>query len=474
MTPIKKLWLNYITSNIDLPAGSVERSRVVFINVFSLIGAAIELTYGMLNLAGGYYPTAAIEIAITLVILVNLMLLRWHRNVQLAARVLIVAVAIPLMTMLLTPSVYNTNVFWLPTFPIVAYLILGKKQGSTALFILFLIIGAMGMMEIFNLVELAYSIISIRQVIITLLVLAILLYIHENLQEQTVQLADERALAFRQAYQQARQEQKARDEYTITLAHELSNSLIAIQKLAETWRQQSQSLTPERSRQYMDLIHQSATDNLATVNSLLDAVNLDRAAFKVNKHLHSLREIVDQQLSLFRPQAQEAGVRLAKVFDHEVPWQMSIDGFRIKEVLTNLLSNAIKHTRSGNTITVQVVRAADQEQLQQKAKGLEISWYLDNREKGLEQLADFVFIGVSHPEEGINKKDMGKLFKKFSRLQQGKELQAPKGHGLGLYIIRRIIESHSGTYGVASQAGKGVTFYVTLPITDEHNEHQDT
>jgi signal transduction histidine kinase len=461
---LRQLWLNFATSGIKFPVGSIERSRTMFINIFSLIGFTVELCFGLLNLTNGYYGAGGIETAAAVVMLANFFLLRRHRNVYRAARILLIVVAAPLMTMLLTASAYNTGVFWLPAFPVAAYLILGKRQGSTALFILFITIGTMTLLESFQLVQLAYSFLSIRQMIISLLLLTALLYVHENLREQSIQQADERALAFRAAYKKVRQTEQARDEYTLTLAHELHNSLVAIQKLAETWRDQHQSMTPERSLEYMNLIHESATDNLATINSLRDIVNVDRATFTVDKRLHSLREIIDQQIRLFEPQAKKAQLKLDRVFDDELPWQLSIDSFRMKEVLTNLLTNAMKHTAPGHTITVQAIKAADHEHLQQRARELGLTWYLGKHEPKLQAAKDFVFLGVSHQEVGISQQDIGKLFKKFSRLQPSDQLHPPKGHGLGLYIIRRITESHGGTYGVASQVGQGVTFYVTLPI----------
>jgi len=463
---LKKLWYNYALSNLPLKPGSLGYSRTLFINIFSAIGFCVELSFGLLNLNSGYFSAAAVEIGAASVMFANLMALRHHGKINAAARLLLVASAAPLMTMLLTNTPYNTGIFWLPAFPIAAYLILGKRQGSTALLILMLVIGTMSLFESLQLVDLAYSYVSIRQMIISLLILAVLMYVHENLREQGLQLAEERAIAFRAAYQKVRQTEKARDEFTATLAHELRNSFVAIQKLAETWRSQLNTITPKKSREYIDLIHQSSTDNLGTINSLLDIVNIEQATFTVNKRLGSLRDIIRQQVGLFTPQAEQAGVTLDVVFDDEIPWQLPIDTFRIKEVLANLISNAIKHTARGNTATVQAIKAVNADHLFERAKELKLKWFMSPEDPKLHGLKDFVWLGVSHAEAGLHREDIPKLFKKFSRLQPKDQLHPPQGHGLGLYIIRRIIESHSGTYGVASRASQGVTFYVTLPVEE--------
>lgn len=463
MTALKKIWREYVTSGLNLPKEHLDSNRIVFINIFSLIGFFTELNFSLINALNSSYFVAAVELLTAITLLINLIMLRKHKDVNLAARILIIAVAAPLMIMLLGSTASNTGLFWLPTFPVAAYLILGKKQGSTALLILFLVIGFISLLESFDLVQLAYSFISIRQIILSLLVLTVILYVHENLKEENIRIADRKTLALSKAYKRIKQTEELRDEFTMALAHELRNALVAIQKLSETWQNQLDTTTRDRAEEYIGLIHESATDNLTLVDSLLDVMNIDTADFKTEKKLNNLKEIVDQQITFFQPQASKAKVELVTIFDSEVPWQLNVDRFRIKQVLANLLSNAVKHTAPNNKIEIQIIHAIDFNHLQEKAKSLNLNWYVTKEEKTLTDKKEFVFLGISHPEKGINKKNISKLFKKFSRLQSHDQFHPPKGRGLGLYIVKRIILAHGGTYGVSSQADKGVTFFVTLP-----------
>lgn len=464
MKSLTAFWQNFTSSGFDLPHDDAASNRVFFINLFSLIGVLIELGFIVLNMVATNYVAAGIDAVMVLVMVINALLLRRHRNINKAGIVLIVTVAVPLMVLFLISGTQNTNIFWLPVFPVSAYLLLGKKQGSAALSILFLTIGFLTLLESFDLVDLAYSFISIRQMILSLLVLTVLLYVHENLKEQNRQLAEKKRLELSAAYKKVRESEQMRDEFTSSLAHELRNSFVAIQKLTETWRSQFASMSPEKTLQYIDLLHTSASENLSLVTSLLDVMNIDTATFKISKGLYSLREIIDQQVALFEHQAMAKNIALKTEFDDDVPWQLYIDNFRIKQVVANLLSNAIKHTAEHKTIVIHAIGAIDYSDLQEKGTSLRDPWYLSNNEKRLVDLQNFVFLGVSHPEVGISQEDSKKLFKKFSRLEPQDKLHPPTGSGLGLYIIKQIIESHKGVYGFASQTNQGVTFYVTLPI----------
>jgi len=462
----RSTWHNFISSGIEVSHNQNDH-RLIFINIFSLVGFVLELSFGIFNIWNSNILIGIVEIMTATTMVANLLLLRRIRDTNLAARILIVIIGAPLMIMLFAVNGSSTGFFWLPTFPVAAYLLLGKKQGSTALLILFLTIGLLSLLETFQLVQLAYSFISIRQLILSLLVLTVILYVHENLNEQRDQRTKQKNAALSRAYKSIRRTEELRDDFTASLAHELRNAFVGIQKLTETWHDNRHKISPERSQEYVQLIHQSATDNLALVNNLLDIVSVDTPGFKVSRGFNSLQEVIDQQVTLFESQANNANITITKVIDREIPWQLYMDSFRIKQVLANLLSNAMKHCTAGETITIQVIAAIDYNDFKDKGVKMNMKWYLSNDEKKISELKDFVFIGVSHPEKGLNKEEISKLFKKFSRLQPRNDLHHPSGHGLGLYIIKRIIETHGGTYSVASKANQGVTFYFTLPATTD-------
>jgi len=109
------------------------------------------------------------------------------------------------------------------------------------------------------------------------------------------------------------------------------------------------------------------------------------------------------------------------------------DEERISQVLYNLLNNAVKYSPRGGTIRV-----------------------------GGQALDREVLVYVSDEGIGIPKEEQDHLFQRFYRVDSGLRRQTP-GVGLGLYLSRAIIEAHGGRIWVESEAGKGATFYFTLP-----------
>jgi signal transduction histidine kinase len=112
----------------------------------------------------------------------------------------------------------------------------------------------------------------------------------------------------------------------------------------------------------------------------------------------------------------------------------AVDEAYIKGVVENLVDNSIKYSKEGTTVTIEVSREQDN-----------------------------VLITVRDQGLGIKKRDYGKLFNKFSRLDN--EFSAnSQGSGLGLYWVKQIVKLHNGTISVNSREGRGSVFTVLLPV----------
>lgn len=117
---------------------------------------------------------------------------------------------------------------------------------------------------------------------------------------------------------------------------------------------------------------------------------------------------------------------------------LSADPAMIREVLENLVSNALKYGREGGMITV-----------------------------AAEAVAEGMRCRVRNEGDGIQPEERDRLFRKFSRLAPGKGGSLPKGTGLGLFIIKNIVEAHGGTVGIESEPGQWAEFSFTLPRADD-------
>jgi two-component system phosphate regulon sensor histidine kinase PhoR len=135
-----------------------------------------------------------------------------------------------------------------------------------------------------------------------------------------------------------------------------------------------------------------------------------------------------------------------KVPDHQLStfdYQLSLDGRAIQQALINLLDNAIKHSPNGETVTVEL-------NVLQKTNVQSIN------------------ISVSDNGPGIPPEEHEKIFERFYRL--GSELRRETaGVGIGLSIVKHIVEAHGGRVVVESTPGKGSRFTIELPITKRSN-----
>jgi len=152
------------------------------------------------------------------------------------------------------------------------------------------------------------------------------------------------------------------------------------------------------------------------------------------------------------------------VFGREIPEDILIDPLRISQVLSNLISNAIKFSRPGSKVFVQAFMHRNGQDLEREAAEAGISWFKDIENKLPNDYADTLVIAITDTGEGISKENRSKLFNKFEQFGSGNRADKPKGTGLGLVIVKGIIEAHGGTIGVVSEEGIGSTFYFTIKI----------
>lgn len=120
----------------------------------------------------------------------------------------------------------------------------------------------------------------------------------------------------------------------------------------------------------------------------------------------------------------------------EAPARLTVWGNErlLREAVVNYITNAIKYTPDGGAIQVFG-----------------------------ERLRDVVRVTVADNGPGIAPKDQGRLFAEFQRLARPEDSDAPQGSGLGLSIVRRVVEAHGGTVGLESRPGQGSRFYLDLP-----------
>jgi len=189
-------------------------------------------------------------------------------------------------------------------------------------------------------------------------------------------------------------------------------------------------------REYVDTIRSSADSLLAIINDILDSSKIDSGQLHFQVLDFDLIEVVEDSIEVVASIAQSKGVELAGVVRPEVFRHLRGDSGRLRQVITNIVSNAVKFTERGEVIvTVTLTSATD----------THMGIRLEVRDTGI----------------GISQEMCERVFEPFIQAD-GSDTRKYGGTGLGLSICRQIIEALGGQIGVASEPGKGTTFWFTL------------
>jgi PAS domain S-box-containing protein len=247
-------------------------------------------------------------------------------------------------------------------------------------------------------------------------------------------VAMDNALLYREAQRAQRQAQEAnrlKDEFLATLSHELRTPLTAILGWTQMLLRRADLDEPGR-RRGLETIERNARVQRQLVEDLLDVSRITSGKLLLDLKEVPLREVMEAALESVRPTAEARGVLLQAELGLEGESVLA-DATRLQQVLWNLLTNAIKFTDRGGGV-----------------------WLAARREGATVELR------VSDSGKGIPRELLPHVFERFRQGDIGRERG---GLGLGLAIVRHLVELHGGTVSVWSDGpGTGATFTVRLPL----------
>lgn len=244
--------------------------------------------------------------------------------------------------------------------------------------------------------------------------------IERTLQEQNSELA--RASA-------------AKDRFLAGMSHELRTPLNAIIGFTGTMLMKLPGPINEEQEKHLRTVQSSARHLLSLINDLLDLTKIEAGKLELELAPLQCRQLIDEVLLLFRPQARQKGLELEFV-GPDADLTVMADRRALQQILMNLVHNAIKFTEHGK---VQV--NLDTAQVSER---------------------DCVTISISDTGIGIEAEDRGALFQAFSQLDAGKVRQF-EGTGLGLHLSQRLAVLLQGQILFNSEYGVGSTFTLALP-----------
>ena len=237
------------------------------------------------------------------------------------------------------------------------------------------------------------------------------------------------------AREEAENASTAKGEFLAHMSHELRTPITAIQGFVNLLT--NSRLEPSQQR-YCTIIQQASNQLLQLIDDILDITRLQSNAVELDYAPFNLAECVETPLSLMAPNAHDKGLELILDIAPTVPYALKGDCLRIRQVVYNLLSNATKFTPAGF-----------------------VSLKVNAMPQGDDQIN--LILQVTDTGIGIPDKDKIKLFEAFSQADNSISRRFG-GSGLGLSIVKRLVNLMGGTLQLESTAGKGSRFIIELPL----------
>jgi two-component system sensor histidine kinase/response regulator len=222
---------------------------------------------------------------------------------------------------------------------------------------------------------------------------------------------------------------EAQRRFVGLISHEFRTPLFGIQGFSELIR--DETLTPDEIRDYASRINSEAKRLVRMITEILDLDRMESGHMTLTLGDVRINEVILSVVDYARPGAPQH--RFTNLLDPALP-VMTADQDKIVQVMTNLVSNAVKYSPAAGTITITTARDGDTVHVSVKDEGI-----------------------------GIPADALEKVFERFTRVER-ESLGDIKGTGLGLPIVREIVELHGGRVWAESPAGEGSTFHVELPI----------
>ncbi|WP_437275099.1 ATP-binding protein [Sorangium sp. So ce375] len=250
----------------------------------------------------------------------------------------------------------------------------------------------------------------------------------------TLALQCAQALERARLYEAEQRARRLREEALAIAAHDLRNPLSSIMLAASLLERSAPADAagqPIRGRAQQ--IKRAAERTIAMLGELLDAAIIEAKGLKLDIQPCEVGSLVNEVVEMLAPLAEQKQIRLRPVLP-ESALRLSCDRGRMLQVLSNLVGNALKFTSEGREITI-----------------------------GAELHGAGVRLSVSDTGMGIRPEDLPRL---FDRYWQARATRCT-GAGLGLYIVKGIVEAHGGQMSVDSELGEGTTFSCTIPAARE-------
>jgi PAS domain S-box-containing protein len=221
--------------------------------------------------------------------------------------------------------------------------------------------------------------------------------------------------------------------FLANISHEFRTPLSALNASVELLLEEIEDLSLAEIAELLNSVHLSVTSLQTLIDNLLESTSIEAGHFRIHRRLTDINDVISEAVRLIKPLLDRRQQSLALYEPPELPLA-NIDPTRLTQVLVNLLSNASKYSPMEDTIELSVERISH----------------------------DALRLSVTDGGPGISPHDRANLFRRFVRLGDRDETQY--GVGLGLWVVKTIVEEHGGEVGVDNRPSGGAVFWFTLPL----------
>lgn len=224
--------------------------------------------------------------------------------------------------------------------------------------------------------------------------------------------------------------EREKDNLISMFAHDMKSSLSIIGGFVLRLMKTGVDLNDKKNQKYLGIIRDETDKLNFLINDFLEFSRLQNGKLKFDFQPMSLDKELMELIEAYQPNALQSEIDLEIQNDEVLP-VIQADVHRLRRAFTNLLDNAFKYSTAGDTITLSTGQTAQE-----------------------------VIVTIEDQGKGIDPEDLPYIFDMFHR---GKATKGKDGSGVGLAVVKAIVEGHGGTVLVESQADKGSTFTVVLP-----------
>lgn len=233
---------------------------------------------------------------------------------------------------------------------------------------------------------------------------------------------------FNQMAKQLKQMEDMRQEFISNVSHEIQSPLTSIVGFVQAL--QTNSFTEEERNHYLQIIETESRRLSKLSENLLKLTSLESDHHPFEKHTYRLDHQLRAIILACEPQWLKKDLQIEVSLE---PLNITADEDLMNQVWTNLLHNSIKFTPSSGTLSIQSL-----------------------------QLENQIVVIITDTGVGMSDNDVLHIFERFYKADQAR-VRSKSGSGLGLSIVKKIVDMHEGTIIVESEIGKGTTFTITLP-----------